>query len=315
MSSAPDPLDVKAAGRLTPDLCLSTDAQAIARTVESFAGDAATMAEAIALLNAPALSLLQRQALAASLAPAVTADAATLAAVGRIGFSFPLWRFLAQGAAGMSLFEAYGLRRLTRENDLRDASLPDPARDQFGVGYWRQVGDVYIEYRRAYILLADLSAGGGLIIRNSSWFFGRDRLPWAAGAVSGTRDVAGWQNIGTDDLTDEAVTRPLWQSAVPVDITRRLLAVFDAHEKDMQAWLAGAGFGPLHDFLQARLDAPRGKIYLASIAQGLPPWFPVRSDALTADSLARLRENPQCYSPEGYRLALLSGPSGDRPVV
>lgn len=227
--------------------------------------------------------------------------------IGRLCFSFPRWRFLTQGQAGGSLVEHFGMTRLARPTDLRDASLPDPARDEFGVGFFMQQGGFYIEYRRAYLLCADLGAGAALIVRNSSYFFGRDRLPEAVYACfSGVNetmlrdltlaDVAGW--TAWPSLT------PAQKAAVEA-LVARLLAFDDG----LHQWLLTGGLSHTQDFLRARLAAGRGMPYIGWVATDMPPWFPTRAEALSEEAIANLA-NAQAAG-----FTLLSGPAGDLPAV
>jgi NH3-dependent NAD+ synthetase len=97
-----------------------------------------------------------------------------------LGSTFPVWRFPAARVNGTSLLEEWGMTRLERPNDLRDASLPDPARDEFGAAYtWHdEMGETYVELRRAYFLCTFYGESPvTVVIRNNSAWFGWDRLP------------------------------------------------------------------------------------------------------------------------------------------
>jgi NH3-dependent NAD+ synthetase len=97
-----------------------------------------------------------------------------------LGATFPVWRFPAARVNGTSLLEEWGMTRLVRANDLRDASLPDPARDEFGAGYvWHdEMGETYVELRRAYFLCTFYGKSPvTVVVRNNSAWFGWDRLP------------------------------------------------------------------------------------------------------------------------------------------
>lgn len=148
--------------------------------------------EAMMLLNTGKFSKQQRESAVASLMqhmPLHKIHPSTkfpdyictlFGAIGRMGYSFPEWRFTAQGFGDQgSLMERYGMTRLKRDNDLHDPSLPPghPDRDQYGTGFALEKDGLYIEYRRAYILCYDLKTETSLVVRNNSFFFGRDRLP------------------------------------------------------------------------------------------------------------------------------------------
>ncbi len=97
-----------------------------------------------------------------------------------LGETFPVWRFPAERVGGESLLEQWGMKRLQRSTDLRDANLPDPDRDQYGVGYAYDdaLGESYVELRRAYYLCSFYGENPvTVIIRNNSPWFGWDRLP------------------------------------------------------------------------------------------------------------------------------------------
>lgn len=227
--------------------------------------------------------------------------------LGRLCFSFPRWRFLTQGAAGGSLVEHFGMTRLARPTDLRDASLPDPARDEFGVGFIKRQGDFYIEYRRAYLLCADFTAGAAVLIRNSSYFFGRDRLPQAVYARFGGVEEAALLALAPQDI---AAWQP-WQSLGPeqkalVDELTKRLVRFDAA---LHAWLLDQGLPDTQAFLRAKLAAGRGMPYLGQVTEDMPPWFPAEALALSEEAIAALAT----AKPQGF--TLLSGPSGDLPAV
>ena len=147
------------------------------------------MAERFALMGTAGLSELQKAAMISRIykthTPLEKPDLDTLANVsaslGQAAFSFPLKRWTSMGFdSGPSLIERAGFKRQTRPTDLRDETLPpsNPERDEFGTGFIWQKDDWYIEQRRAYLLISCQQPGqeATLIIRNSSHFFGRDRL-------------------------------------------------------------------------------------------------------------------------------------------
>lgn len=109
------------------------------------------------------------------------AEKPLLGRLDQYGSGFASWRFLTQAYDGKpALAEQFGMRKLIRENDIRDATLPpsNPDRDELGRGFVWQSEDLYIEYRRAYIVVSSLGGAtpATLVIRNNSKYFGHDRL-------------------------------------------------------------------------------------------------------------------------------------------
>ncbi len=242
------------------------------------------------------------------LAEAFTGDLPSITArCGVLGFSFPVWRFLTQGERGASLVEYFGMTRLSRPNDLRDATLPDPARDEFGIGFSCTKDGHYIEYRRAYILAAHPQRGC-LIIRNNSWFFGRDRLPWPAAISLKKQSNAAWQAITAADFKD---FMPIDQAP---DISAALLAIIENHDDQLHSWLLADGHPHLCAFLRAKITQGRGMPYLGWVKTGMPPWSPIDVQPLRESLVAQLVQAPQNFHRPGYRLTLLSGPGGDLPA-
>ena len=224
---------------------------------------------------------------------------------GVLGFSFPLWRFPAQGARGASLLEHFGMARLDRATDLRDGSLPDPARDEFGVGFCIEYQGCYIEYRRAYLMCADKD--GCLVIRNSSYFFGRDRLPSPVSFARGNKIIADWQAITPADFLDDGLFKP-WRAGQ----ANHLLECLEAFDARFFDWCIDGGLAHLSSFLRAKLEVGRGLPFVGWVADGMPPWMPVDVQPLTAELVEEL---PFTAKRQGYRLALLSGPTGDIPLA
>jgi len=149
-------------------------------------------------------------------------DADTLAAltgrIGQYGFSFPAKRFTTQRfAGGPSLIERAGFTRQTRPTDLRDPSLPaaDPRRDALGTGFTWTDGNWHVEQRRAYLLFSHLTqeAPVTLIVRNSSPFFGRDRLQEAAYVSFAPQTTEGLLTLDADSIGDPARFIP-WQDVL-----------------------------------------------------------------------------------------------------
>lgn len=335
-----------------PAIVLGADAAQAFSLVKAFTRAADDgLAEAYALFNTPGLSFMQKwmmqkalfAPLAALHANEVEALAASTAGIGRYGFSFPQWRFVTQGLGGPSLIERSGYKKLERANDVADAGLPksNPARDHFGTGFTRHGVNRTFEYRRAYILCANHAKGGEamLVVRNSSYFFGRDKLPYPA--------YVAWENIpreklaGLDDsdFAQGGLFTP-WHQAfsnrdMPLPVAdrlarmTRLLGSLDAEDMRLSAFLRSRnGMGHLAGFVRdlAAKNAP--PFHAARIDSRLPPWAPehaVAADAVFANaleqrlaghafenaSMARLFNTRQ---PVDRKFVLLSGPSGDFPL-
>lgn len=239
--------------------------------------------------------------------------------LGRWGFSFPQWRFLSQNFNGAALIERFGMTRLTRANDVRDAQLPktDPTRDLFGPGFAITTAHHYIEYRRAYILCSSLDAAAPmtLAIRNNAYVFGRDRLPHAVyvstaphsieqlQAFDGRqKDFIDWQRF----VADPAITKQ------QMGQVGALLQALDDFDHGLSRWLLGAGARDLRDYLH---QPRKATLYLAALDPTRPPWFPAASVAVTPGNIQYLEPQRLAVRLEqdGHKLALLSGPCGDFP--
>ncbi len=309
--------------------------------VSSFAkGKDEWLPEALMMFKTPGLSAEQKRTMIESVfRPKQTPDDATIdtiancsATIGRYGFSFPQWRFVSQGFAGPALIERYGLQRLARHTDVGNADLPksNPNRDHFGIGFVKSDAEWTIEYRRAYILCSHRTdeKTTTLVMRNSSRFFGRDRLPAPA--------YISWENLTPDDLQnlddhDFSKDGPFieWndilnETNIPLPEKLRdvqnLLAHLDDEDMRLSQWLFSQdGQTHLADFMlhgiskQAEAGKTTPPFYIAAIDPTLPPWFPEHSFASTtdlADHLQSLSESPA----HDFKLVLLSGPGGDFPL-
>lgn len=336
-------MDPKPVTRIVPDIVGHPDPAAAHEVVcTPSANRNEWLPEALMLFNTPGLTPPQRGEMAASVfahGPSMAEQnreqlAGLNARLGRYGFSFPLWRFPAQAFNGASLLERFGMKKLKRETDLIDATLPDPARDLFGTGYVLTQGNIYIEYRRAYILCADMSDKNpaAIVIRNNSYFFGRDRLPdpvfvslekFTADelvALSPDSFLPGgrfqkWQDISAENL-EEKIHR-----------CENLMAALDDFDMKMNLWLRNdpAGFAQLLSFLQSKLaEGKPGLPFLAEIDADMPPWFPRFSLPITpalltqletgAPAEGRLKSLFGAAAGKSTKLALLSGERGDPPL-
>lgn len=322
--------------RQVPPVWRAGDAAAAQAFCKGLITDAEALPEILLLLGTPGLDAAALRAMAPALFPAGIGDmfAETLARVyARLavyGYSFPRWRFLSMGRP--ALLEAFGMQRLHRATDLRDSKLPDPARDLFGPGFCRRAGSIYIEYRRAYLLIS--SPAAALMIRNNSYYFGRDRLPapvlvhWAPG------DPAALQALQPDNLADWSKLEDIAEGAPDIPLSEKLmrleslLAMLDAYDVSLAQWLLDprGGLAGAAAFLDARLKTGAALPQLAVLPRQAPPWYPAAVTALTPDVLSEMQAMCAGAAP-GPRLApftaalpkdampaLLTGAEGDFPA-
>jgi hypothetical protein len=119
--------------------------------------------------------------------------------IGQYAFAFPGWRLPAMrtpynGGELPSMFERHGFAKVRRPTDTRTSSTEGASEDWLGSGYQSQPGTpaleavrsvgidpccVSVEYRRTYPLIS-IDGVGSALIRNSSYYFGRDRFRRAA---------------------------------------------------------------------------------------------------------------------------------------
>ncbi|MGQ0527991.1 MAG: hypothetical protein ACT4OY_08205 [Alphaproteobacteria bacterium] len=249
---------------------------------------------------------------------------------GRYTFSFPQCRYLSQSFNESSLLERYGMQRLKRDTDIADPTLPEPDKDLFGPGFRWNDDEWYVEYRRAYVICSRLSETrpATIVIRNSSYYFGRDRLAAPA--------YVSWKSFTSSDLEnlnphsfDSSGPFTRWQDvfaggAASNDKVQQISETFDfldRFDEKVSHWIGHEGFDDLKKFLETRLPLPYPSAipYLAVVDKGMPPWFPKASVLVTPelvelmqegalDELLLLAENPN------HKFVLLSGASGDLPV-
>lgn len=284
------------------------------------AGDAATVsalarqagadmqAERLAALLCDGLDDVQKHDIAAPMC--ADAPFAALAQLGALAFSFPLWRFISQRTQSMdSIIEAAGYQRLTRDTDLRDAALPDPARDELGVGFARPRGGAYVEYRRSYVLYA--SQLGALLVRNSSYFYGRDRLRHPVYLADPIVPLETLQGLSAAQIDSGELFKPL-TSGHGAQVAA-LTAGFMRHENALHDWVWGEGLPVTLDYLRDKLQAKRGMPYIGCVKKGWPAWQPRHVVALDEGVIADIAQG--IYAPDGdERIVMLSGPSGDFPL-
>ena len=260
---------------------------------------------------------------------------AITASIGRIGFSFPQWRFVSQRFNEAALVEAYGMKRVQRDTDVKNPSLSpaDPNRDEFGAGYIFVKDNIYIEYRRAYLLCADLSSDkpSALIIRNSSYFFGRDRLPAPALVSFENFEQKNLQNLTIDSVNSSFIS---WEDVLSHDADdekisrlKKLIERLDEFDIDLGNWLQTDGYQKLYTVMEegVKRNSEKGEalkpvFYLSSVGHKSLPWCPEISIPATASTLPYLQpdadmpvEISRIFDPS-KKLVLLSGEQGDFPV-
>lgn len=328
----------RAISALVPAIIGGGSAADARKLVERIGRRPATLPEAFILLSAPSLRQDDLKAMASCIFGGEWTRAARFAAfiaghMGMIGFSFPKWRFLTQSFAGMSLAERFGLKAMIRSTDVLDPNLPDPRRDLFGKGFVAAATDSYVEFRRAYVLSSTTfkERPVTVLVRNSSFHFGRDRLRWPA-YVSWDRLSVEQLEALTPEAIDQGDTFIPWQNVlnhVPAgDADDRVRATAEAFtqvsriERDMDRWLRHGGRpwqrrydvdpdGSRH--LQAFLENCRqrtsGKPFLGEVRFDMPPWFPTSVQSLDGDLSPLLNPGQTC----SRRLTFLSGQNGDLP--
>ena len=245
-------------------------------------------------------------------------------AVGRYGFSFPQWRFTSQGFNGTSLIEEFGLTRLNRANDVRDTTLPkwNPQRDEYGVGFVAHIDEWSIEQRRAYIAISNRSAKEPvtIVIRNSSYFFGRDRLEEPCYVSFKQMTPTQLEALDRDVLKSSFsplhdLIRLNSKISLPEKIRRmtQALEFIDAFDMRLSNWLLspnlvteeegvsvinrsfGQDIGMRHlitfseNLLARKRENPKAPLfYMCGIDSSMPPWKPMTAHALSRDIVTQL---------------------------
>lgn len=323
--------DARAVTAHLPALLWQQNTQLACALVMQFGHIEAIRAEAMALLDMSGISAAQKREMLIAISPlfsnmaspAAAALAAVAARAARYGFCFPRWRFLTQRAGNMpALMESYGFERLERATDVRAPDLPrsNPARDLFGIGFVREVDGWVIEYRRAYLLCARRGdTGAAVVIRNSSYFFGRDRMPQPLYAAWGdvlpqelhALDERSFEQGGLFAPWPEALTqRPDIPAADKIRRLQALIDRLDAEEKALSGWICHDGAAAVKGFIAAA-----GGVYIALADAASPPWFPAAAAPAGAAHFDALRsELAAADGKEARVIAFLSGPAGDFPT-
>ncbi len=328
-----------------PAILKSRNTQEAFDTISNYRAGDDWLPEAMMLLNAGKFSRPQREHVTKTLVPNVPLhklDGSTrfpdhicqlFGMVGRIGFSFPEWRFLAQGFGNQgSLMERYGMERLKRPSDVLDPSLPPghPDRDYYGTGFALEKDNLYIEYRRAYILCSDLKKEMTIVIRNNSFFFGRDRLPEPAYISDSKHTLEELQNFDETSFAKGKSFMPLQydfdhfsgntyalgtRSRKIID----LIEDFDWQNELMANWIFGKEGKPhLKEFMDHMLTRQKaaGKatppFYICRYDKESAPWVIQASVPASRNTLDGLDEFK--FTTSWCRFGLLSSASGDFPV-
>ena len=313
-----------------PALVGQQDAVGAYALVTRFGHIAEIHAESMAVLDTSGLSAAQKREMLAAISPLFTGAApdaaAALASVAarsaRYGFCFPRWRFLTQRIGdNPALMESYGFMRLERATDVRAPDLPrhDPARDLFGMGFLYEDAAWTVEYRRAYVLCARRgAAGAALVIRNSSYFFGRDRLAYPLYVAWGDVSPQDLRALDEDSFAIGGIFTP-WPAAMAqrpdiaeADKNQRLsllLDRLDAEEHARAHWMAHDGAVQVKAFIAAA--AP---FYMGLNAAGAPPWFPSQVAPASAEHFDSLCGALESAENAAQVITLFSGPAGDYPT-
>jgi hypothetical protein len=335
--------DTETIAALVPDVVSQADRERAVEIVSSFdRDDPSWLAEAYMLLNTGTLHQEDLRYMGSTIfrdggwTKEIRLATYVAARLGTIGFSFPKWRFPAQSFGdGASLLERFGMARLERPTDVRDPAAAGPARDLFGTGFVLVEGSSYVELRRAYVAISDRlgRTPATIVVRNSSFFFGRDRLAHPAYVCWEPLFACEIEALAPEDFEESGRFVP-WHLAFPrhnvadpcegLFAVADLLASFARLERDMERWLRRDGpplrrdyrtnpDGRAHllDFLESHVDSGNPP-FLAEIRTDLPPWFPLQTaDSRVDDVVPFLRPAKDSNT----RLALLSGRSGDMPLA
>ena len=242
---------------------------------------------------------------------------------GRLGFSFPLRRWMAVSyPEAPSLLNAFGMETVRRDTD-RDIN----GKDIMGSGFRMLTDDFYTEYRRSYIRFSDTKLG--VIIRNSSYYFGRTALRHPVYIHLGNDSPNGPSgDIHTDNI-EEAGFLPLHKIAPLLlghaDNLTNLMNRWNAFEIELTRTVltsTGYCFPDLLHWLNVHLknlpDNKPSPIFITTVKRELPPWFPEHAVQLNGEILNALKRvesslYPVLYPCQESYPALLSAASGDLP--
>lgn len=244
------------------------------------------------------------------------------------GYGFSAWRFAAMGFAGKSLLERYGFRKLFRETDhYPDPDLREPHRDLYGPGFVLSDANTYLEFRRAYILVARKVKGVQvtLAIRNNSKHFGHDRLSDPVLISTSLSDFSDLEELTPSKFNRHfaSIDRLIaysdsWSTPISMEDLAECLSDQVDHirsfEVEFDNWLAGDGRSDLLALISTLPALGKDLPYLGIVNVGEPQWFPFGVENLQDKDVGTALDRLFQMRRMGVeRLALLSGASGDRP--
>ena len=331
-----DTTDVKPISIITPRIVNESHSTAAYQLVTSKSKNRDEwQAEAFALFNTPSLKEDQFDEMITS----VIEDSALCsrneklalsqltAKLGRYCFSFPQWRFTSQGFNGASLIERFGLKKLQRDNDVRSPELPkfNPERDEYGIGFVWHKDDWSIEHRRSYVLVSNRSKNSAvtIVMRNSSYFYGRDRLSEPASVSFEKLAPSELEAIDNEFLTQSKKFIP-WKNVVSdaqsltidekISRVTNALNFIDDFDSRLSLWLTSprplentssfqvlnenfaqkGGLSHLIEFMKVAqsIQINSGKtgsfFYLVEIDEDTPPWKPKKALPVSDDLISSL---------------------------
>lgn len=202
----------------------------------------------------------------------------------------------------------------------------NPQRDEYGIGFVWHGKQWSIEHRRAYVLISNRSLENPttVVIRNSSYFFGRDRLEAPCYVSFAPLSTDELERIDKEMLTASHKFMPfqdVLQKSPQESHHQKLLALetvlnfMDEFEARLSLWLMTSGklqktsqfetinnaFGQTDglktfiDFSEAALKAQQSRgsdavpFYLVDIESAMPPWAPRKAVPLSDDTLYELK--------------------------
>lgn len=334
--------DEREMAALLPDVILRADRAKALELVVGLDGETTgSISEAFMLLNTDGLTQQDWRRMAAAIfrtagwSKEIRLATYIAARMGTLSFSFPKWRFPAQSPNGRpSLLEAFGMTRLERTTDVVVPRPGEPPLDLFGRGFAFLEGPAYVELRRAYVVASNRMGrrAATIVVRNSSFFFGRDRLEHPAYVSWEPLSVSEVEALAPADFLPGGRFEP-WHRAFPGshddDVCEGLFAVGDLMsrvarlERNFEHWLRRGGAPLRRDHRTSpdgrehlvevvnKITSSGTPVFLGEIRSDYPPWHPV-AVALAGTGPADALLFPSTTNRN--RLALLSGVSGDVPL-
>lgn len=246
-------------------------------------------------------------------------------------FSFPQWRFTVQRINGeKSMAENFGMKPIVRENDVfnPELAMSDPGRDLYGKAVSYENENMYIEYRRAYLIIASLDPKKAftLVIRNSSNFFGRDKLKHVAYYSNQIFSKEQLQKLDRNRLLKDPKFMTL-EALVKSSTTERkshlklLVHALNALAKFNQDFgdflLSEGNFSSLKAMVQGinERQNSRAAFYLGVVKADAASWSPMTSFPMLSDinfsSIEKIKQNYPIE--DGWKYVLMSSELGDLP--